>query len=222
MAFPLFFFHYHHDGPPQRQILARPEERRGTGLLETQLAVSRDGLTWTRYPRPVYLGVGEVGGYPMKRSYIGYGLVRRGRELWQYTHSRASYHDAHTEPAAPNVIHRLVQRLDGFVSADAPYTGGEFATKPLRFAGNRLVLNVDTDATGYAQVGFLNERGEPVPGFSVDECVYVSGDEIDYEVEWLGPGPERKNDLSALAGRVVQLVVRMHGTSLYALQFVEK
>lgn len=218
VAFPLFFFHYHRDGPPQRQALAEPDQERGSGLVETQLAVSRDGLNWTRYPRPTYLGIGDENGYPMKRSYIGSGLVRRGTQLWQYSYTRSSYHDAHVKQApAPDVIHRLVQRVDGFISLDAAYAGGSFTTKPLRFAGNRLVLNVDTDATGYAQFGFVDENGAPIPGFSVDDCVYVNGDAIDYEVEWLGKG----KDLSSLAGRTVQLVARLRGTSLYALQFTK-
>ena len=223
VAFPLFYFHYHRDGPPQRQVLGHPEEERGSGLVETQLAVSRDGLAWQRHPRPTYLGIGDENGYPIRRSYIGSGLVRRGRQLWQYSYTRSSYHDAWTRPApAPDVIHRLVQRVDGFVSLDAPYTGGTFTTKALRFAGNRLVLNVDTDAAGYAQFGFVDERGAPVPGFSIDECVYVNGDEIDYEVEWLAKDGRPTKDVSALAGKPVQVVARLRGTSLYALQFTSR
>jgi hypothetical protein len=162
-------------------------------------------------------------GYPIKRSYVGYGLVRRGREVWQYTATRASYHDSwEKKDPAPEVIHRLAQRVDGFVSADAPYTGGSFTTKPFRFAGNRLVLNFDGDSAGYAQFGFVDEKGAPIPGFGVDDCVYVSGDEIDYEVEWLGKDGRPARDVSALAGRTVQLVARMRGASLYALQFVKR
>jgi hypothetical protein len=222
VAFPLFFFHYHRDGPPQRQLLAHPTQERGSGLVETQLAVSRDGLTWTRYPRPTYVGIGDEDGYPVRRSYVGYGLVRRGSQIWQYSYTRATYHDPYVKKAPmPDTIHRLVQRTDGFVSADAPYTGGTFKTKPFRFSGNRLVLNIDTDAAGYAQLGFVDERGKPVPGFSVDDCVYVNGDSIDYEVEWLTSSGGTK-DVSSLAGKTVQLVVQMRGVSLYALQFVSR
>jgi hypothetical protein len=219
VAFPLLFFHYDRGGPPQRLVLADAAHERGTGLVETQLAVSRDGLAWTRYPRPAYVGIGDADGYPVRRSYVGSGLVRRGAQLWQYSYTRSTYHDPRAKPApAPDTIHRLVQRVDGFVSLDAPYEGGGFATKPLRFAGNRLVVNVDTDAAGFAQFGFVDEAGAPIPGFSVDDGVYVNGDAIDYEVEWLGRGV----DVSALAGRTVRLVARMRGTSLYALQFVSR
>jgi hypothetical protein len=219
LAFPLWFFHYEGDGPATRQALASPERKLGTGLVEVQLAVSRDGIDWTRHPRPAYVGVGMHEGYPVRRPYIAFGLVRRGDEIWQYSFTRSSYHSPFEDEPRPPVVHRLVQRLDGFVSADAPYApGGELVTHPLRFAGNRLVLNVDTRATGYAQVGFLDERGRPIPGFSVDDCVYVNGDFVAHPVEWIGKGA----DVSTLAGRTVQLVVRMRGASLYALQFVER
>jgi hypothetical protein len=91
-------------------------------------------------------------------------------------------------------------------------------TKPLTFEGNRLVLNIDTDATGYAQVGFQDESGNPIEGFTVDDCVYINGDFVDKEVEWLRKG----FDVSELEGRTVRLVFRMRGSKLYAMQFVRR
>ncbi len=226
LAFPLWFFHYLGDGPLTRQVLAHPDLQLGTGLVEAQLAVSRDGLTWKRYPRPAYVPVGNFKGYPMLRPYIAFGLVRRGEEIWQYSYTRASYHDAYKKGgeggAAPSVMHRLSQRLDGFVSADAPYEReGGFTTHLLRFEGRRLVLNVDAGATGYLQIGFADEQGRPAPGFGVDDCVYVNGNWVEHEVKWLA-GDKVTADVSSLAGRPVRLVVRLRGASLYALQFVQK
>ena len=91
-------------------------------------------------------------------------------------------------------------------------------TKPFTFDGNRLILNIDTDAAGFAQVGFLDERGEPIDGFRVDDCVYINGDFIDTAVEWSTKG----TDVSELAGRPVRLVFRMRGTKLYSMQFVDR
>jgi hypothetical protein len=76
----------------------------------------------------------------------------------------------------------------------------------------------------------------------VDNCVYINGDFVETEVEWIkNPGavtlipaesveavlPELKKleitrDVSQLAGRTVQLVFRMRGTKLYAMQFVNE
>jgi hypothetical protein len=227
VAFPLWFFHYAEDGPVTRRVLAHPDLQLGTGLVETQLAVSRDGLTWKRYPRPAYVPVGNFKGFPMLRPYIAFGLVRRGEELWQYVYTRSSYHDAYRKDGTPgvpgSVVQRLSQRVDGFVSIDAPYEQeGGFTTHPLRFAGSRLVLNVDAGATGYLQIGFEDEQGRPVPGLGVDECVYINGNWVEQEVRWLTADEKLTTDVSSLAGRVVRLVVRMRGASLYALQFTDR
>lgn len=224
LAFPLWFFHYAEDGPETRRILAHPDLGLGTGLVETQLAVSRDGLSWKRYPRPAYVPVGDFKGYPMLRPYIAFGLVRRGGELWQYTYTRSSYHDARSPSVpgvAPSIVQRLSQRLDGFVSIDAPYEkDGGFTTHRLRFQGRELVVNVDAGATGYLQIGFEDGQGRPVPGFAVDDCVYINGNFVAHTVRWLS-GSGTTTDVSALAGKPVRLVARMRGASLYALQFVQ-
>jgi hypothetical protein len=223
LAFPLWFFHYAGDGPLTRQALAHPKLVLGTGMVETQLAVSRDGLDWKRYPRPAYVPIGTFKGFPMRRPYIAFGLVRRGEEIWQYVYTRSTYHDGYAkEPGVPEaVVQRLSQRLDGFVSVDTPYEReGGFTTHRLRFEGNRLRVNIDTGATGYAQIGFEDEQGRPVPGFTVDDCLYINGNFVEHEVRWLTPDRQLRNDVSELAGRPVRLVVRMRGSSLYALQFV--
>jgi len=217
LAFPLMYFHYHGDGPATRRVLGRRDRQRGSGPLETQIAVSRDGTHWKRYPRPPYIKIGRHDGFDIHKNYIGHGMVRRGDEIWQYYFGSEQYHSS-WQRGGREAIFRVVQRLDGFISADTPYTGGKFVTRPLTFDGNRLALNIDTGATGYAQVGLLDEAGKPIDGFSVENCVYINGDHIEIEVEWLDKG----TDVSAVAGRPVQLVFQTRGTKLYSLQFVNR
>jgi hypothetical protein len=143
-------------------------------------------------------------------------MVRRGDEIWQYYYGTVIYHSSWDNDDSLSAVYRVVQRLDGFVSADTPYErDGLLETKPFRFEGNRLVLNIDTEATGYAQVGFLDEQGQPIEGYSVDDCIYINEDSTAAEVEWLGRG----KDVSSLQGKVVQLVFRMRGSKLFAMQF---
>jgi hypothetical protein len=120
-------------------------------------------------------------------------------------------------------VQRLSQRLDGFVSVDAPYEKeGGFTTHPLRFMGKELVVNVDAGATGFVQIGFEDEHGKPVPGFSVDDCVYINGNIVAHKVCWLTKDDKVTYDVSRLSGRPVRMVVRMRGASLYAWQFVQR
>jgi len=218
LAFPVGYFHYYGDGPEARRVLGLEERGLGSGPLESQIAVSRNGLDWKRHAEPAYVGIGRHQGRDVVTAYIGHGMIRRGEELWQYYFGETHYHSPHTQDPDGRGVYRLVQRLDGFISLDSPY-GHEttVVTRPLTFEGDRLQLNVDTDAVGYLQVGFLDEQGRPIEGYTVDDCVYVNGDFIAKEVDWLETGA----DVSPLAGRTVQVVFRMRGAKLYAMQFVE-
>jgi hypothetical protein len=218
IAFPLLYFHYEEEGPAGRRVLGEKQRERGSGPIEAQLAVSRDGIQWRRYPRPAYVGTGIHAGDPVHQVYLAQGMVRRGDEIWQYYFGEEAYHSS-WKPNLKRAVYRVVQRLDGFVSADTPYDrDGLIVTRPLIFEGNRLMLNIDTSATGYAQAGLLDGNGRPIAGFGVDECIYVNGDEIKAEVEWLGKG----KDVSALQGKPVRLVLRMRGAKLYSMQFTKR
>ena len=196
-----------------------PRTQARSGSLETQLAVSRDGLAWQRYPRDAYVGIGRHAGRDVVTAYLADGMVFRGDEIWQYYFGETQYHSAHRGDPEGRAVYRLVQRRDGFVSIDSPYANdARIVTKPFVFEGNRLTFNIDAGATGYAQVGFLDESGKPVEGLSVDDCIYINGDFVKTEVEWLAKGKEIGN----LAGRTVQLVIRMRGSKLYAMQFVDE
>jgi hypothetical protein len=240
-AFPIVYFHYYQDGPVTRQELENPGRKRGSGPIETQIAVSRDGLNWQRYYRPAYIGIGEHGGLEMKTAYIAQGMVRRGNELWQYYFGEPHYHSAHVKQDDKRAIFRVVQRLDGFISIDSPYDKEAYiTTKPFIFKGNQLTLNIDTDAAGYVQVGFLDARDKPIPGYTVDDCIYINGDFTDTRVEWMKNRKEIKrisshdeedpmtiaqkvitsSDISELEGKTVKLVFRMRGSKLYAMKFV--
>jgi hypothetical protein len=97
----------------------------------------------------------------------------------------------------------------------AEYTGGEFTTPTLVFEGSQLLINVDTSATGTAQVGILDETGQPIEGFKVDQCDRIhTCNEINREVNW-----QQRSDLSKLAGKPIRLRFVLANCDLYAFQF---
>ncbi len=214
-AFPIVYFHYEADGPDTRKTLMDQERGLGSGPLETQLAVSRDGIHWQRKYRPAYVGIGPHAGHQVVTAYLAHGMVRRGDEIWQYYFGEDYYHSPWNSSPEKRGVYRLVQRLDGFVSMDSPYDREvEVMSKLLTFQGSKLYLNLDTDAVGYVQIGFVDENNIPIQGLSVDDCVYINGDFIDTEVEWLSQA-----SVSQLEGKSVKIVFRMRGSKLYALQF---
>lgn len=217
-AFPCVYFHYEGDGPASRQALGEESRHRGSGPIEIQLMASRDGVNWTRYPRPVWHGIGEVDGMDIHQTYIAHGMIRRDDEIWMYSFDTEEYHSSYRGGPDRRGVFRLISPVDRLVAAESPYDRDAIlVSRPLVFEGKRLILNVDTAGTGYLQVGITHGDGRELPGYGLEACVYVNGNESDATVEWL----EKGSDLSALSGQPVRLVIRMRGTRLYGLQFTD-
>lgn len=221
LAFPDLFLTY--SGPEWKDRAVSDRD----GPFEVQMAFSRDGVRWERIRRP-YLGPDFYEGRDLRMICMGVGMVRRGPELYQCFVGLTRNHGQHhlwrkdrrnaEEWAKKDLggVYRATQRVDGFLSLDAPYSGGTLTTRPILFQGNRLLLNINTAASGKAQVALLDPSGKTIPGFSLEDCVSINGNAIDFEVRWKGG-----SDVGALAGKPVRLQCKMRNTKLYAFQFVE-
>lgn len=215
VAFPSPYRHYDANfNSYGRDERGHGENRDNQGPLDIACAVSRDGVEWNRFRRP-YVPLGLVGAEDGGHLYMVLGMVIKDNEIWQYCASSAVVHGRRTRHCA---IIRLVQRLDGFVSADAGPEGGELTTPPLVFDGNRLELNIDCSAMGEAWVEMLDQHGKkPIQGYAMDDAVSVDRNGVAQEVWWKN-GP----DVSPLIGRSVRLRIKMRSAKLYAFQFVAK
>jgi len=207
--FPSMYFHY--PEPPVGKY-------RNDGPLDIRLAVSRDGIKWSQVSRKPFVPCGIEGSRDDSALYLLTGMLRRGPELWMYYAGYDFTHGAYNVGADRNkgVISRLVQRLDGFVSADAEYEGGTLTTVPITFAGKRLELNCETGVGGAVQVELRGEDGKPRPGFALTDADPLRGDSVAKTVTWKG-----QSDVSRLAGQVIVLHFRMRDAKLYAFQFQE-
>jgi hypothetical protein len=222
VAFPTPYYHYN---PAPRAYLNEPAlkigGKRNDGSIDTQLAVSRDGVTWTRYRTPYYpmwryddLYLQVVMGFP--------GLIYKPTHIEQYF---AGYNFTHGDTNARvrysgrelGGVFRSVQRIDGFVSADFAYEGGSLTTRPFTFDGKQLLLNVNTSASGEGRVAVLDEAGSEIEGFTSKDCRIVNGDFLDKAVQWA----DGSADVSKLAGRPVRLRFEMRGAKLYSFRFAE-
>ncbi len=181
------------------------------GLLDILMAVSRDGVHWSRIVRGPYIPLTPEG-KESKSMYMAVGMVRRGDELLQYY---AAYEVTHGNPGPhPHPIGSLcaaVQRRDGFVSADFAYGGGSLTTPPMVFDGGRLELNLDCSAMGSAKVELLDGDGKVVA-----ESEVIFGNDVHHVVTWQG-----KSDVSSLAGKPIRLHIEARAAKLYAFQFVK-
>lgn len=220
LMFPTHFRHF----SPQRHPFVRPRVKgqwEDYGMLEAQLAVSRDGVTWSRPERAAYIPNGLADEWDRWYTVAVPGLVRRGSYVYQYYYSSGRLHDSavlrpeYDGAAKPEGGVGVVrQRVDGFVSADVDHAGGWLRTPPLVFRGGRLRLNIDTGSAGKAFVELQDADGRPLPGFTLADCEEVGGNFIDQAVHWRG-----SPDVSALAGRAVRVRVQLTRAKLYAFQF---
>ena len=103
-------------------------------------------------------------------------------------------------------------RTDGFVSATAD-TMGELVTKPIKFAGSKLTLNLSTTARGSLKVELLDAAGKPFPGFTLADSPEVIGDTIEKDITW----PNAK--LESLVGKPVKVRFVMTECDLYSFRF---
>jgi hypothetical protein len=186
------------------------------GLLDIQLAISCDGVKYERLSRDPYVPLSPEPAKDSKCLYTVVGMIRHGDDVYQYYAGYEITHGTPQETAEGPLgsICAARQRLDGFISADADYAGGELLTPPLQFSGNHLELNIDTSAMGACQVGILDQAGEAVPGFAASACDEVHGNHIRQTVTWQG-----ESDLSALAGKTVRLHFVLRACKLYAFHF---
>jgi hypothetical protein len=97
---------------------------------------------------------------------------------------------------------------------NAGYQGGEFVTKPLVFEGKELVINYSTSAPGEIAIELQDADGKPIPGYTMDDCPPIYGDEIERVVKW-----KSGSELSSLAGKPIRLRIRMKDADLYSVRF---
>ena len=198
-----------------REQRAEGHLRYGTALTEGLLMAGRNGVHFERW----------------NEAFLRPGPQRP--ETWNYGHNYIAWNAVETKsslPGAPNelslyasegawtgdsnAMRRYTLRLDGFVSVNAGWKGGELATRPLRFKGNRLRINFATSSAGSIRVEIQDANGKPLSGFKLNDCPDVFGDEIERTVEWKGG-----SDVSKLAGQTVRLRFFLKDADLYALRF---
>jgi len=111
-------------------------------------------------------------------------------------------------------LNRYSLRLDGFSSLQGSAVGGEMISKLITFEGEKLTLNFATSAAGEIAVEIQDKEGNPIPGFSLDECQILIGNEIDRVVNW-----KNGSDLSILAGKEIRLRFTLKDADLYSIKF---
>lgn len=175
---------------------------------ETVFMTSRGGTAYDRTFLDGFIRPGpDPGNWASRAGLSVLGVVQTGPA------EMSVYKQAHYAQPSAHLI-RYTLRLDGFASVHAPFQGGSFTTRPFRFSGSELSLNLATGAAGGVRVEVQDAGGQPIPGYTRADAIEQAGDEVDRVVAW-----KAGSSVASLAGREIRLHFSMKDADLYAVQF---
>jgi len=192
-------------GPPNN-ICAQLKIQKRNELL---VGFSRDGFHWYRPDRTRFLTVNPVEGawnWGNVQSAGGCCLIVADKLYFYVSGRMLGGHfwdgNCHTGLA--------VMRRDGFASLDANEEPGALTTRPVKFNGRYLFVNVNAP-DGELRAEVLTEDERPIEGLSLKDCVPVSTDSTIQQVRW-----ESGKDLLPLAGKPVKFKFYLKNGSLFS------
>ncbi|MBL8007540.1 MAG: hypothetical protein JNJ56_08415 [Ignavibacteria bacterium] len=113
-----------------------------------------------------------------------------------------------------NAVQRLMLRLRREIPGD---NTADFKSKLFTFTGSALSVNFKTRNEGRIQFELQDQNGIPFNGYSIDDCMPLSGDSYNYIVNWNTGG-----NLSSFVNTPVYLRIRMDDADLFSIQFKNK
>ena len=208
-----------HEYLPQldhRHVRAGPSPREGSAVTEGMFMSSHDGQHFSIWPeaflRP---GLRTRDEWFYGDNYQAWGLVETKSAIADTPPEISLYAtEGYHQEQGGTAFRRYTLRVDGFVSVEAPLSGGEMLTKPLTFSGRELVLNVSTSAAGSVRVEIQGVDGKPLPGYALADCPEIFGDSLGRPVAWKAGGY-----LSKLAGQPIRLRFELKDADLYSMRF---
>jgi len=176
---------------------------------------------WQRPWREPFLPISEPPRWGSGFLNFAEAPVRVGDELWFFYSGldHSQQHPVYTlnhgwkfkQGELQGGISAAALRLDGFASLDADRQGGEVTTRALPFNGERILVNA-VSYHGLA-VEILDETGNVIPGFGLDDCVPIKGDSVCHALRF------KDANVSQLTGKRIQVRIAMSGTMLFAIVF---
>ena len=204
--FPSFYYHYE-------------------GTFQVKVCTSRDNRIWFRPTRETFIPLGEPGAFD---SFIvsvapGFVPIDDDRYALYYRSGNGPHGGSNVELSeaekgqVASRVSRAVLARDRIIGIEAGDEWGHFCTRPLRFTGNALMLNVEPTATdAQMRVQLLSiEDDEPIDGYTFDACVPLTADELDATVRWQG-----KDGIAvSVSEKPARLHVMFRNMRIYAFQF---
>ncbi|MEE2657681.1 MAG: hypothetical protein VX733_04195 [Candidatus Latescibacterota bacterium] len=203
LSFPMRFL-------PQRTWSMQGMDYPGEGLSDAVFISSRDGVHWDRTFREAWMRPGLDSRNWSHRSITpAVGIVETGPQEWSmYVSEHYGWSD--------NRLRRLLIRPWGLASLSAGAGGGQVLTELLMCEGGALRLNYSTSAAGSIRVEIQDSAGTPIPGYRLQDCDVLFGDELEGTIRWKG------NQVIGIREQPIRLRFQFEDADLFSLQFVSQ
>ena len=185
------------------------------GKIYGELVYSYDGLRFQRSLRQPFIGLnepGEYGGggiYPCSMVVDHEGQIRIYSGATKGEHFQARTLSRDEPDYAAILLHRL--RQDGFVYLESMAGAGYLTTRWVRLHDERLLLNVQAPY-GEVRVQLSDIEGQPLPGYTFDQCQPFRGDSTAWQPQW-----QNQAGLAEHVGTPLRIDVRLYHARLYAI-----
>jgi hypothetical protein len=185
-----------------------------SGVTDAVFMTSRDGVHFDRRFLEAFIRPGlDQGRWITRNNMPAWGLVAtKAQDVEGQEELSVYWTERYYTPACR--LRRGTLRLDGFVSVNAPFAGGQLITKPFTFTGRSLAINYSTSAAGSVVVELQQADGRPIAGHDAGSCPEIFGDAIEHVVTW-----KNGADVSKYAGQPVRLRFVLKDADLYSIQF---
>jgi hypothetical protein len=207
-------------GDPSLRLIFPAIYHHDNDSVDIRLGVSRDGRAFQWVSHKPIIRLGSPGEWDCGSIYAEPQLVQLpdGRLALPYggydtTHNevffQSFYGDYGITSGAGWAIWKDA-RLAGIEAVES----GQFAMQSTTFNGKEIQINARTLRSGMIACE-VRQKGQPVNGFSFDDCLPFSGDEIWTPCRWKG-----KSDTSELRGKSIEVRFRLRSAKIFACKFV--
>lgn len=181
--------------------------------VDTELAISRDTLNWQRICPGQPLIPRGAGSYPDGEYdcgcvYAAAPLIHGDKILLYYGGSNG-LHNGWREGSF-NLATLPLDRFAGY----RPLAGQSKAlltTAPLRLTGAQLTLNAEIDAGGSIRAALLDDEGEALPGFCLDDCLALGEGGQAAALRW------RERSIGDLGERPFRLYLELNVAAAFSI-----
>jgi hypothetical protein len=189
--------------------------------IDVQLAVSRDGVNFTRVCRgQPYISAGLPAYYDVMAMACSQPTpIVVGDTNYMYYVAANFPHDVDMDRSDPKVLQCNVAlatfKRDRYASLETSSvdTGPHrVITKPFTVQHPKLFLNAATWNSGAIRVEALTPDWKPIPGFTEADSREIRGDALDHPVRW-----QNNADVSQLIGKQIRLKCYMTRARIHAL-----